>query len=66
MTDRLKTLFEYQKFQPNAGLQRKIDAAAAKYLSGGVALEDEELNVAAAGEPQPDRPFSEREDASGK
>ncbi len=62
----LKTLFEYQKFKPHAGLQKKIDAVSAKYLSGGVELADEELNVAAAGEPQPVKPFQENQDADKK
>lgn len=48
----LKSLFEYQKFNPNARLQAKIDAVTDKYLSCGTALLDDELNmVAAAGEP---------------
>ena len=59
----LKILFEYQKFKPNAGLQKKINAISAKYLSGGVELADEELNVAAAGEPQPLKVFPENQDA---
>ncbi len=62
----LKTLFEYQKFQPNAGLRKKTDAVAAKYLSGGTELADEELNLSAAGEFQPVRPFQENRDADKK
>lgn len=46
----LQTLLEYQKFQPNAYLSKKIDAVSSRYLMQGVELEDEELDVAAAGE----------------
>ncbi len=62
----LKILFEYQKFKPYAGLQKKIDAVSEKYLSGGVELADEELDVAAAGEPQPLESFPENRDADKK
>ena len=43
-------MFEYQKFKPNSRLQARIDAIAEKYLSEGIALEDDDLNVAAAGD----------------
>ena len=46
----LRMLFEYQKFKPNSRLQSKIDAVAEKYLSDGVELADDDLNVAAAGD----------------
>ena len=63
---RLKSLFEYQKFKPNVGLQSKIKAVTAKYMSGGAELTDDELNVAAAGEIQPRKPFPEIQDANRK
>ncbi len=63
---RLKSLFEYQKFKPNAGLQAKINAVTAKYMSGGAELTDDELNVAAAGEIQPSKSFPEIQDANRK
>ncbi len=63
---RLKNLFEYQKFKPNAGLQVKINAVTAKYMSGGAELTDDELNVAAAGEIQPGKPFPKIQDANRK
>ena len=47
----LRTLFEYQKFRPNAKLQAKIDAVAKNDLRGCAELSDEEMDVAAAGEP---------------
>ena len=59
----LRTLFEYQKFKPNGRLQSKIDAIAEKYLSDGVELPDDELNVAAAGDPHQSEPPSEEADA---
>ena len=46
----IRTLFEYQKFKPNSRLQSKIDAVTEKYLTGGVELADDDLNVAAAGD----------------
>lgn len=46
----IKTLFEYQKFQPNARLQDRIDAVAAKYLTDDHEIADDELDVSAAGE----------------
>ncbi len=47
----LRELFEYQKFSPNSSLQAKIDKVTEKYLSGGIELDDEVLDVSAAGEP---------------
>ena len=47
---KIKTLFEYQKFNPNSTLQARIDAIAEQYLAGGVELADDDLNVAAAGD----------------
>lgn len=46
----IRSLFEYQKFKPNPDLQSRINAVTQKYLSDGVELDDEELNIAAAGE----------------
>lgn len=46
----LKLLFEYQRFAPNDALQSRLDAVAAKYFVGGTALDDDELDVSAAGE----------------
>ena len=46
----LRSLFEDQKFKPNPDLQSRINAVTQKYLSDGVELDDEELNIAAAGE----------------
>ena len=43
-------LFAYQKFKPNPDLQSRIDVVTEKYMSDGVELDDEELNIAAAGE----------------
>lgn len=59
----IQILFEYQKFKPNISLQSKIDAITEKYLSDGVELDDEELNVAAAGEPSQNKPPLEKQDA---
>ncbi len=47
----LRELFEYQKFKPNPRLQAKIDEVTGRYLSNGVELDDDELDVAAAGDP---------------
>lgn len=55
----LRSLFEYQKFAPNARLQSRLDAVAAKYLADGVELMDDELDVAAAGEPYRKAPSAE-------
>ncbi len=62
----IKTLFEYQKFQPNAELQVKIDAVTQKYLQNGVELPDEALDLSAAGEIRHANPFSEKYDADKK
>lgn len=60
----LKHLFEYQKFNPNAGLQSKIDAVTEQYLSQACTLSDDELHmVSAAGEPCPNEPPAGEEDA---
>lgn len=60
----LKSLFEYQKFNPNLALQTRIDAVAEQYLSQACALSDDELYlVSAAGEPFPNEPPAEEADA---
>lgn len=60
----LRTLFEYQKFKPNDRLQVKIDAITEKYMSNGIELDDDELDVAAAGEAhQSEPPVEEKKDA---
>lgn len=59
----IRSLFEYQRFKPNLSLQSRIDAVTEKYLSDGAELDDEELNVAAAGEPHQNRPSLEKQDA---
>lgn len=60
----LRTLFEYQKFNPNTRLQSRIDAVAERYLSCGAALSDDALTlVAAAGEPCGHEPPAEGTDA---
>lgn len=46
----INTLFAYQKFQPNAALQGKIDAVGAKYLPECHEIPDDELDISAAGE----------------
>ncbi len=47
---KLATLFEYQKFNPNTGLEEKIADVHSRYTSNGVELADEEMDVSAAGE----------------
>lgn len=59
----IKILFEYQKFKPNAALQSKINAVTAKYLSAGVEIDDDELDVSAAGEPSRREFSTEKGDA---
>jgi len=48
--DRIRNLFDYQRFARNPNLQALFDATRLRYLSGGVELPDEILDVAAAGE----------------
>ncbi len=67
----IKTLFEYQKFEPNSELQTKIDAITHKYLQDkrlqdGVELRDEDLDLAAAGEIERIILFPEKYDADKK
>ena len=56
--DIVKELFDYQRFAENPRLQRQLDAVYDRYLAGGQALSDDELELAAAGEPQTDIPPS--------
>lgn len=61
--DRIKELFDYQRFKKNAKLEAHIEDVYARYLSGGAELADDELElVAAAGEPQP--PIDEKPDGA--
>ena len=56
MESKLKTLFDYQKFEGNAALQQVIDSVHARYASRELNLEEMEW-VNAAGTPhQPVRP----------
>lgn len=48
---KLNLLFEYQKFSRNSSLKTKIDEVNARYISQGVELADNILDVSAAGEP---------------
>ena len=51
LENRIRTLFEYQSFEPNAELQEVIDAVHARYASR--MLSDDEADwVAAAGMPE--------------
>lgn len=60
----IRTLCEYQKFKPNDRLQVKIDAITEKNMSNGIELDDDELDVAAAGEAhQSEPPVEEKKDA---
>ncbi len=47
----ISLLFEYQKFSPNSSLEKKINEVNAHYLSKAVELDDNILDVSAAGEP---------------
>ncbi len=58
----LRELFEYQKFNPNPRLQAKIDEITGKYLSNGVELGDDDLDVAAAGDPYQSDSHLEKQD----
>lgn len=59
----IRALFEYQKFNPNVRLQAKIDMVAEKYLTGGVELSDDDLDVVAAGESQQSELLLEKQGA---
>lgn len=49
----LLSAFDYQRFQPNRGLELRIQTVYEKYLAGGAIIPDEELDVSAAGEIKP-------------
>lgn len=49
--DKIRALFDYQRFARNPRLQKQIDSVYRRYLSQGEAVSDDELDVAAAGEP---------------
>lgn len=51
--EKLKKLLDYQRFARNPRLQEQLDMVYHRYLAQGEALEDEALDVAAAGEPLP-------------
>lgn len=46
----ITVLFEYQKFNPNRELEKKIDEIHSSFFSGGDMLDDDILDVSAAGE----------------
>lgn len=45
----LTVLFEYQKFNPNTSLERKIAGVHSRYSKGGEELADEDMDLSAAG-----------------
>ncbi len=47
----IDVLFEYQKFNPNSKLESKIKEVNSRFFSHGNELDDDMLDVAAAGEP---------------
>ena len=51
METKLTALMEYQKFEPNADLQRVIDAVHARYATRELSLDEMDL-IAAAGTPE--------------
>lgn len=53
MENKLKSLFNYQKFERNADLQRVIDSVHSRYASRELSLDEMEM-VSAAGEAHPD------------
>ena len=67
--NKLRELFDFQKFEQNADLQSVIDAVHARYSSTARMLTDDEADwVAAAGMPDTDRkqknPFKKDDDNS--
>ena len=67
--NRLKDLFDFQKFEPNADLQSIIDSVHARYSSTARMLTDDEADwVAAAGMPDTAMknkdPFKKKDDNS--
>lgn len=57
--DELRKLFDYQRFARNPRLQGQLDSVYRRYLAQGEALSDEELDMAAAGEPKKEPPGPE-------
>lgn len=51
MEEKLKTLFDFQRYEQNARLQTVIDSVKARYSTRELSLEDMEW-VAAAGVPE--------------
>lgn len=49
--ERLKKIFDYQRFEKNKKLQSQIDDVYNRYFTSGTELSDEELDVSAAGTP---------------
>lgn len=49
--DNITVLFEYQKFSPNSAVEKKIEEVNSRFLSSPEELEDDVLDVSAAGEP---------------
>ena len=48
--DKLRELFEYQRFAQDARLQRIIDSVCERYLNDVEELDDSSLDVSAAGD----------------
>ena len=68
MENKLKALFDFQKFEGNADLQQVIDSVHARYAVSGNASGKRELNldelewVNAAGQPYQERKKDEQHD----
>ncbi len=56
MEDRLRSLFDYQKFEPNDRLGKLIAATESKYLQSARLSDDDLELVTAAGTSKPGRP----------
>lgn len=54
--DKLRELFEYQRFAQNPKLQRIIDSVCGQYLDGAEELDDAYLDVSAAGDSSAAKP----------
>lgn len=61
MSNKLRELFEYQRFAGNTRLQALLDDTCARWPGQGEALDDDMLDVAAAGEPGASRVPSGKE-----
>ncbi len=51
----LTVLFEYQKFNPNTSLEKKIADVHSRYSKDGEELADEDMDLSAAGECMSDK-----------